>query len=119
MTHPVDKTGRIKPFDSESGDSWLFSEDVSSDLLENGLGWRISIELLRVIFVVDIVSDSNKLSAVVGTGEEDDGDAEDFSIWDALCVRWVGLEDELVDANWDGADEEGVELLVMFIATSR
>ena len=115
MTYPS-SSGKNIPFDGKSSDSRLLSEDVSSDLLEDGFGWRISIELFGIVLIVDIVSNSYELSAVVGAGKEDDGDAEDLSIWNALGVRWVGFEDKLVDADWDGADEEGIKLLVMLIA---
>jgi len=107
------------PLDSEAGNSWLLGEDVAADLLEDWLGWGIGVELLRVILVVDIVADSNELATVIGAGEEDDGDTEDLSIRDSGGVWCTGLEDELVDANWDGANEEGIELLVMLIAAEE
>lgn len=111
-------SGQDLPFDSKSSDSWLLRQNVASHFLKDWLSWWIGIELFRIVLVVDIVSDSNKLSAIVGTGEEDDGNAEDLSIWDALGVRWVGFEDKLVDSDWDGTDEEGVELLIVLIAGS-
>jgi len=101
------------PLDSEAGNSWLLGEDVAADLLEDWLGWGIGVELLRVILVVDIVADSNELATVIGAGEED------LSIRDSGGVWCTGLEDELVDANWDGANEEGIELLVMLIAAEE
>ena len=115
MTYPS-CLGKNIPLDRKSSDSRLLREDVSSDLLEDRLGWRISIELFGIVLIVNIVSNSYELSAVVGAGKEDDGDAEDLSIWNALGVRWVGFEDELVDADWDRANEQGIKLLVMLIA---
>lgn len=104
-----------KPFDSKAGNTGLLSEHVPTDTVEERLRGWVSIKLIRVVFVVDIVSDADELAAIVGTGEEDDGDAEDLSVWDALGVRWVGFKDELVDADWDGTNEEGVEFLVVLV----
>jgi hypothetical protein len=117
MTHQKFSRQQL-PFDGKSSDSWLLSENISPDLLKDGFGWWVGIKLFRVVLVVDIVSNSYELSTIVGTGKEDDGDAENLCVWDALGVRWVGFEDELIDTDWDGADEEGIELLVMFIAGS-
>mgnify|MGYP004190036849 CR=1 FL=1 len=103
------------PLDSKSGDSRLLCENVTADLLKNWLGWGVGIELLRIIFIVDVVSDTNKLSAIVGAGKEDNGDTKNFGIWNATGIGWVGLEKELVYANWNGTNEEGVEFLVVLI----
>lgn len=104
-----------KPFDSKASNAGLLGEHVPADAVEEWLcGW-VGIELVGVIFIVDVVSDADELAPIVGAGEEDDGDAEDLSVGDALGVRWVGFEDELVDADGDGADEEGVEFLVVLV----
>lgn len=105
------------PFNSKAGDSWLLCKNISSDLLKNRLCRGISVELIRIIFIVDIVSDSYELPVVVGTGEKNNGDSKDFSIWDTTGIGWIGLEDELVDTNRDRTDEERVEFLIMLIAS--
>ncbi len=101
-----DSYAKHQPFDCKTGDSWLLCEYVSSDLLEDGLCWRIRIELLGVILVIDIVPDSHKFSAVVGTCKKDDGDTEDFGIWDSVGVGGVRFEDEFVDTDGYWTDEE-------------
>jgi hypothetical protein len=63
------------PFDSKSRNSRLFRQNVAADLLEDWLGRWVGVQLLRIILIVDIVTDADELSAVIGTGEEDDGDA--------------------------------------------
>lgn len=107
--------GVHKPLDRKASDAGLLSEHVPADAVEERLCGRVGIELIRVIFVVDVVSDANELAAIVSAGEEDDSDAEDLSIGNALGVRWVGLKDELVDADGDGANEEGVEFLIVLV----
>lgn len=106
------------PLDSEAGDARLLGQDVAANLLNDGLGGRVGSQLLSLVLVVHIVSDADELAAVVSACQEDDSDAEDLSVGDALGVGGVGLEDELVDADGDGADEQGVELLVVLIAGS-
>ena len=104
------------PLDSKSGDSGLLCENIAADLLKDGLGWWIGIELLGVILVVDIVSDTNELATIVCAGEENNGNTKDFGIWDTAGIGWIGLKDELVYADGNGANEEGVEFLVMLVA---
>lgn len=104
-----------KPFDCKASNAGLLSEHVPTNTVEERLRGWVSIKLIGVVFVVDIVSDADELAAIVGAGEEDDGNAEDLSVWDALGVWWVGFEDELVDADWDRTNEEGVEFLVVLV----
>lgn len=103
------------PLDGEARDAGLRIQDIAADLLNDWLGWRVGVQLLRLVLVVDVVADAHELAAVVGAGEQNDGDAEDLGVGDALRVRRVGLEDELVDADGDGPDEEGVQLLVILV----
>ena len=72
------------------------------------------VELFCVVFIVDIVANAYELSSVVGTCEKNDSDAQDFGGWEAGKIGRIGFEDELVDSDWDRADKESVELLVMF-----
>lgn len=103
------------PLDSKASDSWLLSEDVAADLLEDRLGWWISVQLLRIVLVVDIVSNPNELSTIVGASEEDDSDTKDFGIRDSGGIGGFCDEDELVYTDWDGSNKETVQLLVMLI----
>lgn len=104
------------PLDSEAGDSGLLCEDVAADLLDDGLGGRLVDQLLVGVLVADVVADADELAAVVGASEQDDGDAKDLGCGDVGGVGRVGLEDELVDADGDGTDEEGVEFLIVLRA---
>jgi len=101
------------PLDGEAGDTRLLGQDVAADFLDYGLGGGLVDQGLVGVFVVDVVAYAHELAAVVGAGEQDDGHTEDFSGGDVGGVWRVGLEDELVDADGDRADEEGVEFLVM------
>jgi hypothetical protein len=105
-----------QPFDSKPSNSGLLGKNIPSNLIEDGLGWRISIELIRIVFIVDVVSDSDKFSVVVGASKKNHSDTQDLRIGDFGGVRWVGFEDKLVDTNRYGADEETIEILVMFRA---
>lgn len=103
------------PLDGKASDAGLLGENVAADLLDNGLCRGVGAELLDLVLVVDIVADANEFATIVGAGQEDDGNAHDLSIGDALGVGGIGLEDELVDADGDGADQQGVELLVILV----
>lgn len=103
---------RSIPFDRKPGNAGLLSQDVSANPIVEWLCRWISIQLLGIVLVVDIVSDTDELAAVVGAGEQDDGDAEDLGVGNARGVWCVGFEDELVDADGDGAYKQGVEFLV-------
>lgn len=107
------------PFDSKARDSWLVGQDIPSHLLDYRLGWRLGIQLLAVVLVVDVVTHTHELAAIVAARQQYDGHAQDLGVRDALGVWWVGFEDELVDADRDGAHEEGVKLLVVLVAASR
>lgn len=104
------------PLDGKASHTGLLSKDVAADLLDNGLGGRVGIELFSLIFVVDVVSDAHKLSAVVGASQEDDGHAHDLGVGNALGVRGVRLKNELVDTDGNGSHQQGVQLLVILIA---
>jgi hypothetical protein len=66
------------PFDSKTGDTRLLRKDVASDALDDGLGGRIVVQLLAVVFVIDIVANTYKLAAIVRAGQEDDGYTKNF-----------------------------------------
>ena len=86
---------------------------MSSNLLQDRLNRWIGGHFRVIIFIVDIIANTNELAVVVRAGEENDGNADDVGWWDASGIWGGGLEDELVDANWDWTDEKGVELLVV------
>jgi hypothetical protein len=96
------------PLDRESGHSGLLSQDVALDALNDGFGRGLSVELLGIVFVVDIVSHSHELSTIVGACQKDDSNTKDVSVRDARDVWCAGLENELVDTDWDRADKERV-----------
>lgn len=102
------------PLDSKSSHARLLCKDVPPHAVDVWLGGRLCIELFRVVFIVDVVANSDKLSAIVATCEEDDCDTENLGCGDAAEIGWVGFEYELVYADGDWPDEEGIELLVMF-----
>lgn len=83
------------------------------------LGRRVGVELVRVVFVVDIVANAHKLAAVVRARQQNDRHAQNLGIGDALDIWRVGLENKLVDADGDGADKQRVELLVVLVAGGR
>lgn len=53
------------PLDGEPGNTWLIGQDVSANLLDDRLGRRIGIQLFCLVLIVDVVSNSNELAAVV------------------------------------------------------
>lgn len=106
--------GLAVPLDSEAGDTGLLGEDAAADLLDNGLGRGLGDEGLVGVLVVNVVADAYELATVVAAGQEDDSDADDIAVGDAVEVWGVGLKDELVDADRDRTDKKGVKLLVVF-----
>lgn len=104
------------PLDREASHTGLLGKDVAADLLDDGLGRRVGIELLRLIFVVDVVSHAHELPTVVGASQEDDRDAHNLGIGNALGIRGIRLENELVDTDGNRSHQQGVQLLVILIA---
>lgn len=111
------KEGNALPLDSEPGHSRLLSKNISADSFNYRLGGRVLRELFRVVFIVHVVSNTDKFSAVIAACEKDHSDTENFRSRDSLQVRSIGLEKELVDANGDGSDKKRVEFLVIFRTT--
>lgn len=83
------------------------------DFFDNGFGRGVVLEFFGFVFVVDIVINMDEFVVVVGVGEEDDGDVEEFVVGDEFGVGGVGFKGEFVDVYGDGVDEEGVEFLVV------
>lgn len=103
------------PFDSKPSNSRLLCENVSSYAVEIWFRWRVGVELFGVVLIVDVVSYSDEFSIIVGTSEEDDGDAKDLRIGNTFGVWGIGLENELVYTDRYRANEKGVEFLIMLI----
>jgi hypothetical protein len=101
------------PLDSEAGHTGLLGQDIAADALNDGLGWGLCGQLLGVVLVVDIVADTDELTTIVATGQEDDSDTQDLGGGDTLQIGGVGLKDELIHADRDWADKEGVEFLIV------
>ena len=93
------------PFDSESSYTRLLCKHVSPHAVDVWLGGGFSVELLGVVFVVDVIANSDELSAIVATCEEDDSDSENLGCRDASEVRWVSFEYELVHADGNGPNK--------------
>jgi hypothetical protein len=106
------------PLDGEPSNSGLLVQDVTDDPLEDGLAGGLVVHLGGVVLVVHVVADTDKLTAVVGTGEEEDGDAHDLGDGKLGHIRGVGLEEELVDTDGDGTNEQVTELLVIIRAAA-
>jgi hypothetical protein len=104
-----------QPFDGESRNPRLLCQDITTNPLDDGLRGRLSAQLLRVVFVVDIVANSDELAAIVGAGKENHGNTEDVGIGNTLSIRGVRLEGELAHADGNRADEERVEFLVVLV----
>jgi hypothetical protein len=102
------------PLDSEASHTRLLGKNIPANAVNNRLSRGIGDQLLRVVLVVDIVSDTNKLAAIVAASEKNDGHTQDLGGRDALQVGGIGLEDELVHSNGNGTDEKRVEFLVIF-----
>lgn len=93
------------PLDSETRDTRLLGENIPADLFDDRFGrWVVNQSLVGVL-VVDIVADADELAVIVGAGQEDDSNANDFGIRDLGEVWRVGLEDEFVDADGDWANK--------------
>lgn len=109
----------ILPLDSESCHSGLLCKHVAADLFDDRLRRRIGVQILVIVFVVHVVSNAYEFSSIVGAGEENDSDAEDFRRRQAGGVGRIGFKDELVNTDGDGPDEQGVEFLIVFCGRGR
>jgi hypothetical protein len=96
------------PLDGETSDTGLLGQHVADNSLVDGLGWRRLRELGAVVLVADVVSNTNKLTSVVGAGQKDDGDAQNLGGEELGDIGRVGLEDELVDSDGNRTDKERV-----------
>jgi hypothetical protein len=85
-------------------------------LLDDGLGRRVKCKSLVCVLVVHVVSDAHELALLVAATEQDNCDADDLAVGNARQVWGVGAELELVDANRERADEDGIELLVILVS---
>jgi hypothetical protein len=94
----------IIPLDREASHTGLLSKDIAADTLNDGLSWGLHRQLLGVVLIVDIVTNTDELTAVVAAGQEDDSNAQYLRGRDALQIGRIGLENELVDADRDRAD---------------
>ena len=101
------------PFDSKSSDTRFLREHVSPYAVDVWLCGRFSIELFGVVFIVDVIANSDELSAIVATCEEYDSDAENLGCRDPSEVWGIGFEYELVHADGNGPNEQRIKLLVM------
>ena len=108
--------GVNSPLDGKARNAGLLGQDVALNMLDERLGWRVLVHVGVVVLVVDVVADANELAAVVGARQKDHGDAQDVGIRNARGLGGLGLKDELVHADGNGAYEKGVELLVVLVA---
>jgi hypothetical protein len=70
--------GNALPLDSEPGHSRLLSKNISADSFNNRFGGRVLGELFRVVFVVHVVSNADKFSAIIAASEKNHCDTENF-----------------------------------------
>lgn len=63
------------PFDREPRHTGLLSKDIPLNAINLRLRGRLSVHFLIVVKIVDVVSDTDELSAIVAACEEDDCDA--------------------------------------------
>lgn len=61
---------RDRPFNGKSRNSWFLSQDVPSNFLNDGFRGRLIVEFFGVVFVVHVVSNTDKLPAVIAAGEK-------------------------------------------------
>ena len=102
------------PLNCESCHSGLRFQDISSHSLNDGLCWWLAVEFLAIILVVHVVPNSDELAPIVGACQKDDSDANNLRRGQARQIGGIGFEEEFVYANGNRANEERVQLLVMF-----
>lgn len=107
------------PFDCESSHSGFLGKNVSSDPFDDGLGWRLILQFLTIVLIVDVISDSYKLPSIIRACQENNCDTDDFGRWESFHIRRVCFEDKLVHPDRYGANEERVELLIVFCRGCR
>lgn len=75
---PVPTMKMNLPLDRKPCHSWLLSQNVPFDAVYHGFGGWLVLQLLAVVFIVHVVANSDKLAAIIRTGEKNHCDAEDF-----------------------------------------
>lgn len=103
------------PFDGKAGDPRLLGENVALDPLDDGLSGGLGAQLFRIVLIVHVVANSHEFAAVVGTGEEDHGDAENIRVGNPLRIGRLCLERELAHTDGDRSHEQGIEFLIILI----
>ena len=90
---------------------------MSPHLLNDGLGGWFQLQSLIGVLIVDIVSNTHKLSVIIAAAEKNDRDTQDFAVRNAREVGSISAEDEFVDADRERTNEDRVEFLIVFRAT--
>lgn len=93
------------PLNGKTGHTGLLSQNIAADTVNRRLGRWVGDQLLGVVLVVDIVTDTHKLTAIIAASEENDSDTKNLRGRNALQVGRIGLEDELVGSDRDGTDQ--------------
>lgn len=104
------------PFDSEAGHSGLLGKDVTPDLLDDRFSRRVGVELIGFVFIIHVIADANKFTAVIRASQQDDRNTKYVCVRNAARFGGIGFKDEFIHTDGDRADEERVELLIILVA---
>ena len=107
------------PLDGKASYTRLLCENLPLHLFDDRLSRRLQRQCLVCVFVVDVVAHADELAVFIAAAQQDDSDANDLAVGDARQVRGIGAEDELVDANGEGSNKDGIQLLVILVSGGR
>ena len=101
------------PLDSKSSNTGLLGEDVPHDSIGLNLFRRLVVELLRIVFVAHVITNTNEFTTIIRASKKNNGNPQDLGRGKFGKGRGFGLKNELVHTDGDGTNKEGVELLIV------
>ena len=84
----------LVPLDVELCDSWSLDQDVSSELADVWFRGWVLVEFGVFVVVVDVVTNSEELMSLVGTGEQDASHSHNLCLWNPAHIRWLACYDK-------------------------
>lgn len=101
------------PLDGKSSNTGLLGEDVPHNSIGLNLFRRLVVELLRIVFVVHVITNTNEFTTIIRASKKNNGNPQDLGRGKFGKARGFGLENELAHTGGDGTNKEGVEHLIV------
>ena len=107
------------PLDGKSSNTGLLGKDVPHNSIGLNLFRRLVVEFLGIVFVAHVITNTNELTTVIRASKKDNGNSQDLRRGKFGKSRGFGFKNELVHADGDGTNKEGVKLLIVLGAVEN